>query len=257
MSRLALDDTAWNSRWRTRSTGEKALLSLGLLALAVTSPDPRTSLLVLGVAMTVALAFARVPVRGYLLGLLGPASFVLLGSVVIAVHLGTVPRDAVWAWGPLSATHQSLLLAARVTARSLAAFAALLLLASTTPMTDVLAGLRRCRVPEVLIDIAGLVYRMLFSLLGATAAIMEAQRARLGYSTGRAARRSVGSLGGAVLVQAWNRAHRLEAGLAGRGYSGSLRTLGAARPVSAPFVGWTLAMLLVLAAASIASAVLR
>lgn len=257
MARLVLDDTAWNSSWRTRSTAEKALLSLGLLVLAVTSPGPLVSLLLLGVSMAIALVFARVPVRGYLLALAGPASFVLLGALVIAVHLGRTPVDAVWSWGPISATRDSLSLAAQVTARSVAAFSALLLLASTTPMTDVLSGLRRCRVPEVLIDIAGLIYRMLFSLLGAASAIMEAQRSRLGYASGRAARRSIGALGGAVLLQAWNRAHRLEAGLAGRGYSGSLRTLGAARPVSIPFVIASCLVLTTLAAASITWAVAR
>lgn len=257
MARLALDDAAWSSHWRGRSTAEKALLSIGLLLVAVTSPAPWVSLLILGTAMTIAIALARVPARGYLLALLAPASFVIIGSAVIAVHIGTPPPDAVWSWGPFSTTPQSLLLAAQVTTRSMAAFSALLLLASTTPMSDILSGLRRLRVPEVLIDIASLIYRLLFALLGAASTIMEAQRARLGYSSGRAARRSVGALGGAVLMQAWGRARRLEEGLAGRGYTGSLRTLSAARPVSVWFVVAAVILLAALVTVSVLARFMR
>lgn len=255
MARLALDDAAWSSSWRSRSTAEKAILALGLLAVAATSPAPVVSLCVLAVAMSAALLAARVPVRTYALALVGPAAFVALGALVIALHIGTVPDDAVWSWGPLSTTRESLALAGSVTTRSIAAFSALLLLAMTTPMSDILAGLRRLRVPEVLIDIAGLIYRMLFSLLGAAATILEAQRGRLGYSSGPASRRSLGALGGAVLAQSWSRARRLEAGLAGRGYCGSLRTLSTARPVSVPFVSAALLVVAALAALSVATVV--
>lgn len=225
------------------------MLSLGLLSVAVTSPSGRISAVVLGVCAAVALIAARVPLRPYVLALLGPTVFLLIGASVIAVHIGTAPPDAVWAWGPFSATRASLLLALTVSLRSIAAFAALLLLAMTTPLSDVLTGLRRLRVPDILIDIAGLTYRMLFSLLGSASAIMEAQRSRLGYSSGPAARRSVGGLASAVLIQAWTRAQRLEAGLAGRGYTGSLRTISPVRTVSPAFL--TAACLLIAALATL------
>lgn len=231
------------------------MLSLGLLLVATTSSGPLVSLAVLTVAVLVALLAARVPPRTYLFALLAPAGFVLLSAVVIAVHLGDVP-GARWSWGPFAVTDASLRAAVDVAVRSIASFSAVLLLAMTTPMSDVLTGLRRLRVPEVLIDIAGLIYRMLFSLLGSATAIMEAQRARLGYASGRAARRSLGGLAGAVLTQAWNRARRLEAGLAGRGYDGLLRTLSVARPVSVPFVVLSVLVVAALAAASIVQAVL-
>ena len=42
--RPTLDDAAWSSRWRTRSTLEKSILCLGLLLVAATT----TSLVVAG-----------------------------------------------------------------------------------------------------------------------------------------------------------------------------------------------------------------
>lgn len=257
MARLTLDDAAWTSPWRRRSTAEKSVLCLGLLLIAVTSPGPPMSLMTLAIASVIALLFARVSARQYLLALLGPGAFVLIGAGVIAIHLGGALPQTVWQWGPFSATRDSVSLAAEVSTRSIASFAALVLFAATTPMTEVLTGLRRLRVPEVLIDIAGLIYRMLFALLDAAATILEAQASRLGFSSGRSARRSVGLLGGAVLIQAWNRAGRLEAGLAGRGYSGSLQTCTAPRPASVRFVLITSGLLVALAITSALIAVTR
>ena len=90
-----------------------------------------------------------------------------------------------------------------------------------------------------------------------TAVLIRAwKRWSSGAASGRAARRSLGGLAGAVMTQAWNRARRLEAGLAGRGYDGSLRTLSVARPVSVPFVVLSVLVVAALAAASIVQAVL-
>ena len=51
-------------------------------------------------------------------------------------------------------------------------------------------------------------------------------------STRRAALASTGTLLGGVLVRAWTRAQRLEAGLAGRGYTGDLIVTTPARQAS-------------------------
>ena len=237
MARLAVDEAAWSNAWRRRSTAEKSLLALGLLAVAVTAVDPLVPLGVMGVAVAAALAGARVRPRTFLLAVAAPAGFVALGAVVIAVSFSTTtPEDALFSLGPVHATPDSVDRAVLATARSAGAMAALMLLATTTPINDLLTGLRTLRVPEVVVDVAGLIYRMLFSLLEAAFAIRAAQAARLGYATGGAARRSLGSLISAVLLRAWTRAVRLEEGLVGRGYGTSLRTVAVARPVSWPFV---------------------
>lgn len=247
MARLTLDDAAWTGAWRSRSVAEKSLLSLGLLALAVASTGPIASLGVLLSAVVAALVLARVPRRTYALALLAPIAFLAISLPAIAVSVGTSPVDPVWSAGWLHLEAGGVATAGEVGLRSVAALAAMLLLPLTTPMVSLLAGLRRMRVPEVLIDVAGLVYRMLFALLDSVAAIREAQSARLGYAGSAAARRSMGLLGAAVLRRAWVRSQRLEQGLAGRGYAGSLRTLDQPHPVDRGFVTATVVLLVVLA----------
>jgi len=252
VARLAIDEAAWTNAWRSRSAAEKSVLALGLLAVAVTATRPAIVLAVLVVAVVAALAGARVPARTYLKAVAAPALFVAISAVSVAITIGSGSgRGALWSWGPVAVTDETLARAIEVTGRSMAAMAALMLLATTTPVSDLLTGLRRLRVPEAIIDIAALIYRMLFTLLDTVGSIREAQTARLGYATGRSARRSIGSLGAAVLTQAWSRARRLEDGLAGRGYTTSLRTLAVHRPVSVPFVAASGALVVALACWSV------
>jgi cobalt/nickel transport system permease protein len=88
---------------------------------------------------------------------------------------------------------------------------------------------------------------MSFLLLDSVRRIREAQAARLGH-TGRAAQwRSLAGLGATAFVRAFDRATRLQAGLAGRGYDGTLRVLVPEARVSARFTAASCALLAALA----------
>jgi cobalt/nickel transport system permease protein len=241
-----LDDAAWSSPWRTRSTAEKALVCLGLLLVAATTTSLGVAALVGGCVLGLTL-LARVPVDVWLRSMRGPVVFIVLGAVTIAVTFG---GGDLARWGPVGVDEGGAARASLVAGRALAATSAMVLLAATTPMVDLLAGLRRARVPEVAVDIAGVTYRLVFSLLDAASSIRAAQAGRLGYADGRAARRSVGLLAAAVLVRAWDRARRLEEGLAGRGGVATV-PLVPARAVSTPFVLGGVLMVLSLAALSL------
>ncbi|ACU37480.1 cobalt ECF transporter T component CbiQ [Actinosynnema pretiosum subsp. pretiosum] len=250
MARLSLDDAAWGSTWRDRSTAEKAVLSGGLAAVALTGRGPVGAALVLLAASVCACALAGVTPRAWSAALAAPVVFVALGVLGIVVTFGAAGAPLL-SWGPLVVTEASALRGARVAARAVSTSAAVLLLAATTPMPHLLASLGRVRGLGVLAEIAGVVYRMLFGLLDAQASVRETQAARLGYRDARAARRSVGALGAATLIRAWTGAQRLEAGLSGRG--GASVGFGAPRrrPVSRPFVAAGAALVLACALLSL------
>ncbi len=102
-----------------------------------------------------------------------------------------------------------------------------------------------------LLSIGSLIYRFVFGLLEGAGAIHQAQQARLGYATRRAAMRSA-AMGMAVLfIRSWDRARRLESGLAGRGYVDSLRTLEPVKTRSLRFLLGSIGLLGVLVAGSL------
>ena len=227
MSGLAIDDAAWASAWRRRSPGDKLLLGLGLVVCALVLPVWPGSVLVGVTAVVLALGPARVPARTFLRAVRLPLAFVAIGAVTTVVE---VSGDGV-GWAPDAAAQ-----AGALVGHSLAGGAAVMLLATTTPVSDLLPALRRLRVPAAVVEVAGVVYRLLFVLLDSLRTIREAQTNRMGYSSVRRSYRSSGVLAAAVLTRSWDRARRLQEGLAGRGLDGGLRVLPEALPSSVVFL---------------------
>jgi cobalt/nickel transport system permease protein len=242
-----IDTAAWSSPWRHRSPGDKIFLGLGLTICALLLPPWPGSLLVTVAATGVAVGPAAVRWRVLFAAARGPIVFIALGSLGIAVtwHSGGPGQ-----LGP-TVTGESLVQATRTAGRAIAGTAGVLVLAATTPISDLLGWARRRNFPEAVVDVAGLVYRLLFVLLDTTGRIRDAQTARLGYATRRAALRSAGALAAAVLTRAWSRASRLEEGLVGRGLDVPLRVLDDARPTSPRFVAASTTLLAVIAVMSL------
>ena len=230
MTGLAIDDAAWASAWRRRSPADKLLLCGGLVVCALALPAWPGSLLVGGTAVGLALGPARVPVRTFARAVRWPMTFIAVGALTSVVTVGT---DGL-GWAPDAAAR-----AGSLVGHALAGSAAVLLLATTTPMSDLMPALRGLRVPAAVVEVAAVTYRLLFVLLASLHTIREAQTARMGHSTWRRSYRSTGALAAAVLTRSWDRARRMQEGLAGRGMETGLRVLPEVLPSSRAFVAAT------------------
>ncbi|RFU22280.1 cobalt ECF transporter T component CbiQ [Geodermatophilus marinus] len=227
MRGLAVDEAAWSSAWRGRSPGDKLLLCAGLVGCALVLPAWPGSALVGLTAVGLALGPARVPARTFGRAIRWPLAFILVGAVTAVVSVG----DGGIGWAPDAAAR-----AGELAGHALAGSAAVLLLATTTPMSDLLPALRRLRVPAAVVEVAGVTYRLLFVLLESLHTIREAQTARMGWSSVRRSYRSAGLLAAGVLTRSWDRARRLQEGLAGRGMETDLRVLPEVLPSSRAFL---------------------
>jgi cobalt/nickel transport system permease protein len=230
MTGLAVDDAAWCSVWRRRCPGDKMLLSAGLVVCALALPAWPGSVLVGLAAVVLAIGPARVPVRTFARAVRWPLSFIAVGALTAVVQVD----GGGLGWAPDAAAR-----AGSLVGHALAGSAAVLLLATTTPMSDLLPALRRLRVPAAVVEVASVTYRLLFVLLESLRTIREAQSARMGYSSVRRSYRSSGVLAAAVLTRSFDRARRLHEGLAGRGMETGLRVLPEALPSSRLFLAAT------------------
>ena len=172
MTGLAVDDAAWASAWRRRSPADKLLLCGGLVVCALALPAWPGSVLVGLTAVVLALGPARVPARTFARAVRWPLAFIAVGALTSVVTVGTGGLG----WAPDAAAR-----AGSLAGHALAGSAAVLLLATTTPMSDLLPALRGLRVPAAVIEVAAVTYRLLFVLLGSLHTIREAQTARMGY----------------------------------------------------------------------------
>ncbi|RII09210.1 Cobalt transport protein CbiQ [Streptomyces sp. YIM 130001] len=238
---LPIDAAAHSSRWRRRHPVDKAVLGLGLTVLAISLPPWPGAALVLVTALTTLLGPARVPARRLWRAYRVPLGFCVTGALPLLVRIGG--PDAFIGLADRGPQH-----AAELLLRTSAASLGVLLFAFTTPMSDLLPRLARAGVPAPVVDVALVTYRMSFLLLDSVRRIREAQGARLGHTTRAATWRSLGGLGATAFVRAFDRASRLQDGLAGRGYDGTLRVLVPETRVSPRFVGTALALLATVAA---------
>lgn len=234
----AIDDAAWASPWRRRRVGEKVALSGALILTALLSHPWPGCALVAAISVVLVLGPARIRCSLLAGALAAPLTFLIIGAVPVAVHFGA---DG-WGIGPLRVSATGLGTALGLLAHGIAGTLAVLVLATTTPMVDLLTWMRRLRIPDPLLEVASLTYRMLFVLLGTTLAVHQAQRARLGDdATWRRRFGTAAATTGAIMLRSWQRATRLQAGLEGRGYEDALVTLAPSRERSWPFVAMTAA----------------
>ncbi|UPZ27199.1 cobalt ECF transporter T component CbiQ [Streptomyces sp. LRE541] len=238
---LPIDAAAHSSRWRRRHPVDKAVLGLGLTVLAISLPPWPGAALVLVTALTVLLGPAAVPGRRLWRAWRVPLGFCVTGALPLLLQVGGPDGFVTLAEGGPVRAGELLL-------RTSAASLGVLLFAFTTPLSDLLPRLVNAGVPAPVVDVALVTYRMSFLLLDSVRRIREAQAARLGHTTRAAAWRSLAGLGATAFVRAFDRATRLQAGLAGRGYDGTLRVLVPQARISVRFTLASAALLAAVAA---------
>jgi cobalt/nickel transport system permease protein len=219
---VLIEQSAYANRWRRVAPAAKALFALAGFVAAFAARTPSAAGTVALVLAGATLAGARVPLTRYLRVAAPALAFLALSCVSLAFSLDLSGGDATTL--ALAAPDNARRIG-EVGARSLGALAALLFLVLTTPLIDLIALLRRLRVPEILLEIMVLCYRMLFVFSEAVHDTLTAQAARLGYASNRLALRSLGGLAANLTLQVWQRAHDLHVAAQARNNDGPLRFL--------------------------------
>lgn len=230
MATIAIDDAAWGSPWRHHRVGEKMLWSLGLIITALVAPVWPGTILVGVVSIVLILGFARIRVSMLVGAMAAPVVFIIVGALSVLLSVGRNPVNPYWQWGFLSITPESRQMAINLIFHALCGTLAVMVLALTTPMADILNWMLDHKVPHQLVEVASLTYRMLFILWGSALAVFDAQRRRGGVHTVRSWKEvklrlnAAGQATGTLMIRAWSRAQKLEAGLRARGAEESLAT---------------------------------
>ncbi len=99
----------------------------------------------------------------------------------------------------------------------------ILFLSMSTPVSKLLNAARWFRLSPTFIELTLLVYRYVFVLLEEMETIQSAQRVRLGYRNWRQSMKSLGTLGGSIVLRAYDRSQRVFEAMLVRGYTGENR----------------------------------
>ncbi|NTW03429.1 MAG: cobalt ECF transporter T component CbiQ [Oscillochloris sp.] len=225
-----IDRYAYSNAVRLIDPAQKGGLALLVILLCLLLDRPLVGLLAVAWMLVLITCWAKLPFWVFARVLLAEGLFLLISVVGVAVSISlVVPAPPVVAWliGPfwLSTSPVALESATRLLTRALGCASALNFLILTTPLTDLIEQMRRMRLPETLIDLMTIIYRMIFVLFESLQRMSTAQDARLGYRDAPRAMRSAALLGSQLFIDAYRRSQRMQVALESRGMDGALMVL--------------------------------
>ncbi|WP_413732781.1 energy-coupling factor ABC transporter transmembrane protein [Sodalis sp. RH20] len=220
---LEIDRLSWQNRWQARDPMRKFVLYAALLGIALlTSPLYQCATLLLLIPLTCYVA--RVNLARYLRWLSVPLGFLAVSLLSIAVSFAWSGGGMIYSvrLGSLylGLDKQGLALANLAMWRSMTALAATYLFVLTTPFTQIIQILKRCRLPRLLIEHTLLSYRFIFIFLDEANAIRQAQSLRFGYCSLRTGYHSLAMLVGMLMLRVITRYREMSVALEVKLYQG-------------------------------------
>lgn len=203
-----------------------AILTLGVCLWADTLV---ISLAVFFIMGWVTIRSGGTPLSVFLKLLLVPLSFLLIGILTIAINMSNNPQSFFFSipiagsWIGLSRV--GVVRAGQLFFRVLGSVSCLYFLSLSTPMVDLLSVFRKLKMPKLLVEMMGLIYRFIFVLLDTAETMLTAQNSRLGYINWSTGYRSLGALASTLFIRTYKRSNDLFTALESRGYDGDLNVL--------------------------------
>ena len=233
---FGIDRYAYTNRLRKVHPAEKLALALVAIFACSVSVGRLPSLLVIFLMAGLAVLRAGIPLLFYLRLLGVPGSFLAAGVLTVAVSFS---REAdLFLWGfkigdyALGITPAGLHTAVNLFCKSLGAVSCLYFLSLTTPAVEMIAVLKKLRLPPLFIELMSLVYRFVFVLFETAGKIYVAQSSRWGYATAKTAYFSLGQLVSNLFTKSYGQSRMLFTALSARCYTGELNVLPEEYPLS-------------------------
>lgn len=230
-----LEDIAQTNGLREVNTYVKLMAGLGAIILCLLSTSFIAPLFIAVLLSCAIILLARVDVKTYVELFIVPFWFAVMSVLVIILLSGG--NEVYWRWDllpwlSLSITRESLNEGIFVFCRVIGGMSALIFIALTTPMTDLFIVMRRCRIPEAVVDLAMMIYRTIFMIMHLLVQTYQAQVMRLGYSSFRESIESFATLCGSVFIASWDAGEDLVRAMDARCYDGKFAVLGETGPVN-------------------------
>jgi len=219
---LEIDYIANTNNLRNINPNIKIILSLLLIAIVSIINQPIFSILITFAVSIILLVIAKVPQRFYLKFISIPFGFSLITCIFLIFFFGTGSVIFETGFFGIVIRSDALELGIATFFRTLACFSCLGFLSSTTPISEILHSLATLKVPKVLIEIALLMYNIIFIFLDQIELMANAQKTRLGYNGVKNSYRSLGLLISNLFFKSLDKGEQLQQTLDSRGYNGEL-----------------------------------
>jgi cobalt/nickel transport system permease protein len=227
MINSTIDTIAHTNKLRHVDTRLKVVFAISTLLFTVASTSPIPPFLAFIIATSLILFAAKIKLRTYLLLLLTPLFFGLVSLLMMSFFFGYADSP-LYSFEILSQTFlvqkEGINMGLLVASRTLAGSACLFFLALTTPMTELFSGLRWLRIPEVVIELAMIIYRYIFVFLEEAQRMWLASQMR-GESTFLTKIEVFSMLASTLFLRTINQGEKLFVAMNSRCYDGETNSL--------------------------------
>lgn len=225
---MIIDKLAYSSAIRNKSPFLKAGFAIACLLICVGSGTFLVSGSILSLMMVLTVTLSKTDIKYYKKLMLAPFTFLLLGTVVIAVDIAKEPMGLFSM--PLGKIYlvvfaERLIYVARLILVSMSAVSCLYFMILTTPMTDIFIVMKKVKIPILIIELMMMTYRYIFVLFEMAIAISTAQNCRLANVNAKSAIQAFGGMLSTVLFRSLQKANFLFDAMESRCYDGNLRVL--------------------------------
>ncbi len=228
LSTVSIDYYAQSSKLNEVNAFIKLVFALAMLLWVVACPSNLVAIFVLICMSVITLFVGKTNASYYLKVILVPGMFIVLSGISLAFDWGVAPSlyfDIPLAGGYLSVTQEGQAHATGVILKALAAVSCLYMLNLSTPVSELLAVLRKVKVPSLLLELLYLVYRYIFVVLAMLSAMSTASKTRLGGANIRAQMSSFLGIGSTLLLRSLKRARLSFDAMESRCYDGEIAFL--------------------------------
>jgi cobalt/nickel transport system permease protein len=228
---IQLDTLAYSNRLRHLPPAQKLWFALTVLLLALMTHYPVQILIFIWMSCW-SVVYAGIPWRIYSSMILGVMTFLITSLPALAIeYAGTISpdiqSDLLWqiaGWGGhIYLSRQGSIQAVEVVIRSLASTSALFFIVLTIPAIDLATTAQKIGCPQILIELALLVYRFIFLLADTAQKIVTAQISRGGYRINRLRMYSLNLLVRQLIQRTASRYQQLTLGVTARGFQQEFR----------------------------------
>ncbi|MBN6187323.1 cobalt ECF transporter T component CbiQ [Aneurinibacillus sp. BA2021] len=229
--KIQLDTLAYTNRLRFISPGLKVGFGLGMLLFVLLSHTPVHLAVFIWMSFWIVLR-AGISVQVYMRLLGVVLVFLLLSLPPLVLEAAAEPAGHTWFQLPVASWYvygsvEGAQRAGVLFMRSLASVSCLYFVLLTVPFTELLAVLRRMKMPVLLTDLLLVMYRFVFVFLETAEQLWTAQQARSVDGGFRKKIHDAGFLAVRLFTRTFQRYQQLSVGLAARGFAGDLRVVSA------------------------------
>ncbi len=223
-----IESYSYTSPLRLAHPNIKLFAALITLSMTVFCYHFTVSAVVYIATFLVAIVFLKVKPKSFYKLMAVPLSFIALSVVTIIIEFGAAPAGSnvlVSFWGIANITSTSLMRGFALAMTAMACANTMYLLALTTPIIDFCEGLGKMHLPNSIVTLMLMIYRLIFVVSDMATKMRIAQTARLGYRTFKSSIEDFGVLVSSIFIRSIKRTSKLYNALEARGYNGNIKVL--------------------------------